>query len=292
MTTRSQGHLRQVLLREPGDPLWGPAIPPRPRPALPRPNPVPGAPREVEGPRPRSRRGAALSALEAQPAAGLGGGGGGDAFTWKLHDPGAPVSHPREGSPDALPRKERQIRARVSARAAGMLRSSRPARGACASPVPASVAAAESWPEAEGRGRWKGTFLPCNPELLPGHLERGPPGAPPSGGSRRPAIAHSLGSSRPLPPHPPCCGPREGRGRDPLVCPRACSGARSFPRPQDARPHQRKVRRCKTCALHSASASVSRTRSLPRGATSEGGFSLRDFTLLSIRGLAVRICFR
>lgn len=105
-------------------------------------------------------------------ARGPPGEEGGDAFTWQRQGPGAPVSYPGEASSGALAGKERQIRARVLAGAAGMLCSSRP---------PAAYVLSQFLlpllrPKVGRRG--KGTFLPCNPELLPRHLERGPPREP------------------------------------------------------------------------------------------------------------------
>lgn len=159
------------------------------------------------------------------------------------------MSYPGEASSGALAGKERQIRARVLARAAGMLRSSRP---------PAAYVLSQFLlpllrPKVGRRG--KGTFLPCNPELLPRHLERGrSPGSPSARWLLAPCDRAEPGTELAVASHPP---PRnclcKGRGHDPRGCPLVCSRARSFRRPQNSRSHQRKVKQYKTCALQSAS---------------------------------------
>lgn len=195
----------------------GVRTPPTPGPALPRPSPGLGAPGEVEGSA-RKGRGAGGGGLA---LSGPPGGEGGDAFTWQRQAPGAPVSYPGEETAPA----------RSRARSGRSARGSRRGRQGCsAAPAcPRVVCLASSCFRCGGRKlAGEGTFLPCNPELLPRHWERGPPGAPPCGGSLHPAIALSPRPRGLLPPSPrPAASPCGGRARDPRGCPQVCSGARS-----------------------------------------------------------------
>lgn len=83
---------------------------------------------------------------------------------------GSRLPSPGGDSSNAVAGQERRIRARVSARAAGDAPQLRRARQV--------LCFASSCFRCSGRKfAWgKGTFLHCNPELLPSNLERGPPG--------------------------------------------------------------------------------------------------------------------
>lgn len=122
-----------------------------------------------------------------------------------LRGPGAPEAQPCEDARSGLGTAA-ATRGQALGGMAGDALQLPPGQLACASQVPASVAAAESL---RGWG-WGCTFLPCNPELLPSNREHRPQGIR-KGREPLPAVAAAPGG-----PHSPGLthpGADRGQGR-------------------------------------------------------------------------------